>query len=169
MPDQPSWIQAVPAILDALGQPAAPPFLDRAAVETLFGLRRRQAIHLLGRMGGYQVGKALVVPREAVIRFLQAPQRMAAAAHERGRFERVRGALGKSRGDFGQRRISIPTPPPQQSAGLALASLPNGVRLEARRLTVEFATPVELIQKLFALSHALTTDYEAFERSFYNL
>jgi hypothetical protein len=169
MPDQPSWIEAVPAILEALEQLAAPPFLDRTAVEALFGLRRRQAIHLLGRMGGYQVGKALVAPREAVIRFLRDPRRTAAAAHERGRFERVRGALGKSREDLGQRRISIPAPPPQQSAGTGLAGLPDGVRLEARRLTVEFANPVELIQKLFALSHALTTDYEAFERSFYDL
>ncbi len=169
MPDQPSWIQAVPAILGALEQPAAPVFLDRAAVESLFGLRRRQAIHLLGRMGGYQAGKAFLVPREAVIRFLRNPRRLTAADHERGRFERVRAALGRSREDFGQRRISIPAPPPQHGAGLALANLPDGVRLEARRLTVEFATPVELIQKLFALSHALTTDYETFEQSFYDL
>src|SRR5580704_15398308 len=127
MPDQPSWIQAVPAILEALERVGAPPFLDRAAVEALFGLRRRQAIHLLGRMGGYQVGKAFLVPREAVIGFLRDPRRLAAAAHESGRFERVRGSLGKSREDLGQRRISIPPPPPQPSAGPGFANLPEGV------------------------------------------
>ena len=30
-----------------------------------FGVRRRQAIYLLGRFGGYQVGRTFVVPREA--------------------------------------------------------------------------------------------------------
>jgi hypothetical protein len=73
MPNQPSWIESVPEILETLRAPGTPPFLDRPTVEVLFGVRRRQAIHLLRRFGGYQVGKTFLVgyfypsPRKGLI------------------------------------------------------------------------------------------------------
>jgi hypothetical protein len=108
MPDQPSWIESVPEILETLEAPGTPPFLDRPTVEVLFGVRRRQAIQRLRRFGGYQVGKTFLVPREAVVCFLRAPQRWSAAADEKGRFERVANALGQARTELQQRRILIP-------------------------------------------------------------
>ena len=58
-----------PSILDrphprnhsTLQAPDVPPFLDRPAIERLFGLRRRQSITLMHRLGGYQVGKTFLV------------------------------------------------------------------------------------------------------------
>jgi len=44
MPAQTSWYLRVPEIAAQLRAPAAPPFLDRPAIESLFRLRRRQAI-----------------------------------------------------------------------------------------------------------------------------
>jgi hypothetical protein len=167
MPSQPSWIQSVPEILEALEAPGAPPFLDRASVEKLFGVRRRQAIHLLGRVGGFQVGKTFVTSREAVIRFLREPARLGAARGERSRVERVGNALADARGDLHRRRIAIPARP--DNAIVSLAGLPPGIRLESGRLTVEFGTPVELLEKLFALSQALTNDFETVERLLCNL
>lgn len=163
MPDQPSWIQEVPEILEILESPGAPPFLDRPAVERLFGVRRRQAIHLLGRFGGYQVGKTFLVPREAVIDFLRNPRRHVSAELEKDRFERVANALGQARQDLHQRRMPIPIPADTHS--LEISGLPEGIRLETGRLTVHFDKPVELLQKLFALSQALANDFETFERS----
>jgi len=154
-------------MLRVLEAPGAPLFLDRAAIESLFGLRRRQAIHLLGRLGGYQAGKTFVVPREAVVRFLRDPARQAAARGEKARFERVRNALAGARGDLQRRRIAIPTGP--ENTITDLAGLPPGIRLESGRLTVEFGTAVELLEKLFALSQALTNDFETLERRLYNL
>jgi hypothetical protein len=163
MPSQPSWIKYVPQILQTLESPAAPSLLDRPAVEVLFGLRRRQAIHLLRRFGGYKIGKTFLVPRETVVRFLRDPNLWSAAGEERGRFEQVRSALGEARQELQQR--SIPIPARTEALRLDLSGLPAGIRLETAQLTVQFETPVDLLEKLFALSQALTNDYDTFERS----
>jgi hypothetical protein len=162
VPDQPSWIGFVPQILRELEAPGSPPFLDRPAVEALFGVRRRQAIELLRRFGGYQIGKTFLAPREAVVRFLRDPERWPAVAGEKARFARVLNALGAARTELDQRRIPIPRVAERQRG--EISGLPPGIRLEAGQLTVQFATPVELLEKLFALSQILTNDYEAFER-----
>jgi hypothetical protein len=163
MPDQPSWIERVPKILDFLESAAAPPFLDRSAVETLFGVRRRQAIHLLRRFGGYQVGKTFLVPREPVIAFLRDPGRRTAAEIETGRFERVVNTLAQSRQELYQRRIPIPAS--QETLRIDISGLPDGIRLAPGELNVHFEEPIELLQKLFALSQALANDFATFERS----
>ena len=163
MPDQPSWIERVPKILDFLESAAATPFLDRPAIESLFGVRRRQAIQLLHRFGGYQVGKTFLVPREAVIRFLRDPHLRSAAEVETGRFERISAALGQARQDLDRRRIAIPVQP--ETLRLEISGLPDGIRLEPTQLTVRFEQPMELLQRLFALSQALANDYDSFERS----
>lgn len=163
MPDQPSWIEHVPKILETLESPGAPPFLDRSTVEMLFGVRRRQAIHLLRRFGGYQVGKTFLVSRETVIRFLRDPRRRTAAEIEKGRFERVGNALAKARLELYQRRIPITVQP--ETLRLEISGLPDGIDLKTGQLTVRFEQPVELLQKLFALSQALANDFESFERS----
>ena len=160
MPDQPSWIKRLPEILAKLQAPEAPPFLDRAAVEELFHLRRRRAIDLLGLVGGYKLGKTYLAPREAVVRFLEAPQRRAAAAQASDRFEQVQLALGEARHELAQHRILVPDLP-----GVAFAGLPDGIRFQPGQLTLCFEQPAELIEKLIALAQALTNDYETFERS----
>ena len=70
MPAQSSWYLRVTDIVAQLHSPAAPPFLDRAAIEDLFHLRRRQAIRLMGACGGYQIGKTYLVDRGSLLRFL---------------------------------------------------------------------------------------------------
>ena len=162
MPDQPSWIEYVPEILETLEAPGTPPFLDRPTVEVLFGVRRRQAIHLLRHFGGYQVGKTFLAPREAVIRFLRDPLRWRAATDEKGRFERVASALGEARTELRQRRIPIPAQ--TETLQMEFAGLPPGIRLETGQLVIQFAGPVELLEKLFALSQAFANDYASFER-----
>ena len=162
MPDQPTWIESVPEILETLEAPGTPPFLDRPTVEVLFGVRRRQAIHLLRRFGGYQVGKTFLVPREAVVRFLRDPQRWSAAADEKGRFARVANALGEARSELQQRRMPIPAQ--KETLAMEFAGLPPGIRLEPGQLVIQFERPVELLEKLFALSQAFANDYETFER-----
>lgn len=163
MPDQPSWIEHVPKILETLESAAAPPFVDRSTIEMLFGVRRRQAIHLLRRFGGYQVGKTFLVPREAIIAFLRNPHRRTAAEVEKGRFERVATALGQARWELYQRRIPIAIEP--ETPRLEISGLPDGIDLASGQLTIRFTQPTELLQKLFALSQALANDFETFERS----
>jgi hypothetical protein len=163
MPDQPSWIERVPEILRILDSPTAPAFLDRPAIESLFGLRRRQAIQLLSRLGGYKVGKTFLATRETLVRFLRDPARWSAASEEKGRFERVRGALGEARQELDRRRIAIPARP--ETFRLDFSGLPAGIHFEPGRLIVEFKHPAELLERLFALAQALGNDYGSFERS----
>jgi len=101
------------------------------------------------------------------VRFLRDPARQGEARNEKARFERLRNALGDACGGLHRRRIAIPARP--DNAVVSLDGLPPGIRLESGRLTVEFGTPVELLEKLFALSQALTNDFETLERLLYNL
>lgn len=55
MPAKPRWWLRIPEILPAIENLDAP-WLDRAAIEQVFGLRRRRAIELLHVFGGFQVG-----------------------------------------------------------------------------------------------------------------
>ena len=158
MPDQPSWLERVPHILGQLSTPDAPPFLDRPAVELLFGLRRRQAIELMHRMAGYQVGRTFLVDRAAVAAFLGQSSVRQAAGHAVQRKRRVLDHLAEARRDWAARQIRIPV----ERAGDRLAGLPPGVELQPGRLTIGFAEPVELIEKLFALCQALAADFERF-------
>jgi len=156
MPDQPTWLERVPEILAELNGPAAPPFLDRAAVELLFGLRRRQAIALMHHMAGYQAGRTFLAERADVIRFLSqsAVQEAAHSAIERKR--RVVEHLAAARRDWAARKIRIPldSSPPQPG------QLPPGVELRSGQLTIRFDQPLELLQKLFDLSRTLASDFD---------
>ncbi len=48
------------------------PGLDRAVIEKLFGLKRRQAIQLLHRFGGYQAGRTFLLDRQELLDQLEA-------------------------------------------------------------------------------------------------
>lgn len=161
MPAQPSWIHRLPDIRAQVEQPHAPLWWDRSAVETLFGLRRRQAIALLHQLGAQRIGTGLAVERAALLRFLEDPRRRAASGDEHDRSARVAIALGKARGDLAGRRISIPTS--YDPDRIDFAGLPAGIDLERQQLRISFASPTELLEKLFALGQALANDYETFE------
>jgi len=109
------------------------------------------------------VGKTFLVATEAVIRFLRDPRRRSAAEVETGRFERVSAALGQARRDLQRRRMPIPVEP--ETLRLEISGLPEGISLEPAQLTIRFDRPMQLLERLFALSQALANDYESFERS----
>ena len=161
MPDQPSWIDRLPEITRSLQAPDAPPFLDRSAIERLFGLRRRQSIALMRRLGGYQVGKTFLVDRQALVTFLEDPLRRQAADLEARRFRSVGELLARTREERHFRRISIPATRPVFH--IDFAGLPAGIDIGQRELSIRFEHPQDLLEKLFALSQALANDYETFE------
>jgi hypothetical protein len=161
MPEQPSWIDRLPEITRLLQAPDAPPFLDRPAIERLFGLRRRQAIAWMRRFGGYQVGKTFLVDRQVLLAFLEDPLRRHAADLEARRFRSVGELLACAREERHFRRISIPATRPLFPVDFA--GLPAGIDIGQRELTIHFEHPQDLLEKLFALSQALANDYETFQ------
>lgn len=162
LPDQVTWLHRVPEILAALEEPSAPVILDRPAVEALFGVRRRQAIRILGACGGYRVGKTYVAGRKQVAAFVRRYRASGAVAFAVERKERILEEVNEARRNAAARRVSIPVTPALESP--AFARLPGGIELRPGVLTIRFDEPVELLQKLFAFSQALSADFEEFQR-----
>lgn len=162
MPDQPSWLHQLPSILAALEHPSAPALLDRPAIERLFGLRRRQAIRLLAACGGYRVGSSFVAGRKEVAAFVRRYRTSGAAAFAAQRKERILDQINEARRHAAGRRVEIPVG--SEVFSLAFAHLPPGIELRPGRLTISFDEPLELLQKLFAFSQALSNDFAEFQR-----
>src|SRR6185369_1488001 len=70
MPAKALWLLQIPEIVSLL-ETFDVPVVDRAIVERLFGLRRRRAIELLHRFGGYQTGRTFLVDRGRLIDHLR--------------------------------------------------------------------------------------------------
>ena len=163
VPDQPTWIERVPTILAFLESEDAPLFLDRPAVERLFGLRRRQAIELLRRCGGYQVGKTFLVLRETMVQFLNEPVTAAKVAVCFAQKRRVVDSLTEAWPQQSAPKITLPVS--SKVLAQTFSDLPGGIELASGQLKITFTAPVELLEKLFTLSQALANDYESFEAS----
>ena len=71
--------------------------LDRASIEKLFGVKRWQAIQLLHRFGGYQIGKAFLVDRQELVDQLEAIRAGEAFTCEQQRRRRLAAELEKVR------------------------------------------------------------------------
>ena len=161
MPDQPTWLARVPDILEALRVESAPPYLDRAAIERLFGLRRRQAITLLHSLGGYQLGRTFLVDRQAAIAFLE--QKLAGEEWKGVQEQRQRVAefLGQAR--LASTLPSITIPLETKLSEITLFDLPSGIHLRPGSLSVTFQNATDLVEKLFTLSQAFANDFANLE------
>ena len=70
MPAKALWLLQIPEIVSLL-ETFDVPVVDRAIIERLFGLRRRRAIELLHRFGGYQAGRTFLIDRRLLIEHLR--------------------------------------------------------------------------------------------------
>jgi hypothetical protein len=169
MPATPAWHGRIPAIRDTLDQLEAP-LLDRAAIETLFGLGRRQAIRLLATVGGHQAGKTFLVTREALLEYLDALAVRRPVATEIARRSRVRDALLALEAEA---RASVPSTQQEKALAMPVAappqrgreSWPEGVSLGGPgELLIRFTNAEELLGRIFALTEDAATDFEGFMR-----
>ncbi len=159
MPAKAAWLLMIPEIVRML-EAFDLPVVDRAIIERLFGLRRRQAIELLHRFGGFESGKTFLVDRHVLIENLQ---RLAAGEEfqrEIRRKERLDGAIDRLRRYQTATRIIIPVPPDVYDR--KLADLSAGVALEPGHLHVVFSGAEDLLAKLFELAQAASNDYTRF-------
>src|ERR1017187_1517959 len=136
MPAKPAWLLKIPEIVTML-ESFGVPVVDRAIIEHLFGLRRRQAIELLHRLGGYQTGRTFLVDRHVLVEKLR---RIAAGEEfdrESRRKERLDGAIDQLRRHQAAASISIPVPP--DVCNRKLKDLSAGVALAPGHLHVAFS------------------------------
>ena len=159
MPARAAWLLKIPEIIRML-QAFEVPVVDRATIERLFGLRRRQAIELLHRLGGYQTSRTFLMDRHLLIEHLQ---RLAAGEEfdrESRRRERLDGSIDQLRRHQTAARVRIPVPPDVYNR--KLKDLSAGVALEPGHLHVAFSGAEELLGKLYELAQAASNDFDRF-------
>ena len=162
MPRKSDWLLRLPAIQNELEQLTVP-VVDRSIFESVFQVRRRRAIQLMRRFGGFQSGRTFLVDRTALLRSLESLQSADEFSIELRRKERLSAELETIRKCAAAARVSIPAAPGVYDT--RLSSLPQGVRLEPGRLTVDYGSLEQLLERLFALSQALVNDLDRFEAS----
>jgi len=157
MPRQPQWFLQVPSALEQLANFPAP-VVDRAGIEKLLGVSRRDAIRLLHRFGGYQAGRTFLIGREDLIQALETVSNEEAYQFENRRRQRLSEDLETTRRDLRARAVKLSVEP---ASG---ASLPSGMRLaRSGVLEVEFASGEELLGRLYELVRMAGEDLDRFE------
>jgi hypothetical protein len=160
MPAKAAWLLHIPEIvsqLDAFDVPV----VDRASVERLFALRRRQAIELMHRFGGYQAGRTFLIDRRMLIDRLRRCAEGEEFQSENRRRERLQDAVDQLRRNVAAARVRIPTPPAVPVwSGIDLS---DGVALEPGHLHISFHGTEDLLSKLYALSQAAASDFVRFQ------
>jgi hypothetical protein len=163
VPNQPSWLLRVNEILEDLGdaEMATHPFLTRAAVEKLFRLKRRQAIQLMHSVGGYQIGKTLVVGRAKLAAWLRRASLGEQVWWEQVRHIRVEKAIEEVQQEREARKQRAVVP--RTALELKIEGIPPTVTVRSGELRLEFSGADDLFRQLFELAQAMKNDYERFK------
>ena len=150
MPDNPTYIHKVEGILAEARAPKPIPFLRRRDIEALFGLKKRQAINLMHRIGAVRVSSELAVQQRDLVRWLEQMIADPSVAIEQRRHEAVVERIVDLKAETAARAIKIILPDRKPSV-----DLPDGVSLEPGALTVSFDNEQQLLERLFLLARVL--------------
>ena len=151
MPRKSEWLQNVTSAIEQL-QAFPAPVVDRATLEKLLQIRRRQAIRLMHRFGGFQAGRTYLIDRSSLLQ----------------QFEAI--AAGKThQAEIERRQRLIASLKPRKTIRVAndiwerkLEDLPLGTHIRPGILEIEFTTSDELLGRLFELAQAIHNDYDRF-------
>ena len=152
MPDKPKYIQKLAAILAEARSPKPIPFFRRRDIEALFGLKKRQAVNLMHRIGAIRVSSEIAVTQRDLVSWLERMASSPSTAQELRRHERVVGRIVELKAETAARAIKIVLPDEAPAA-----EIPAGVSLEPGLLTVSFANEQQLLERLFLLARAFAT------------
>src|ERR1051325_7362043 len=131
MPNKPSYIHRLAAIIQEARRPKPIPFFRRVDIEALFGLKRRQAINLMHAIGAVRVSNEIAVPQQDLVSWLENRASDPTGTREIRRQERVIGRIVELKAETAARavRIILPDTP-------ATVDLPAGVCLQPGILTI---------------------------------
>ncbi|MGH9645613.1 MAG: hypothetical protein ACRD4E_02250 [Bryobacteraceae bacterium] len=162
MPAKPVWYSRINDIVWEL-QTLPRPFIDRATLELVLGVGRRRAQQIMRTCVTEHVGANGLADRETLIARLIGLARDEDAVYEVQRRRKVAGIVEQLR----RERLENPrllVEAPAQVVNQQVANLPAGVEIEPGRITVEFASAQEALERLLALAMALSNDFGGFER-----
>lgn len=159
MPDNPTYIHKLEGILAEARSPKPIPFFRRGDIEALFGLKKRQAVNLMHRMGAVRVSRELAIGQRDLVAWLERMLSDPAVAAEWRRQERVIDRIVELKAETAARAVKIVLPdaaPP--------ADLPDGVSLQPGLLTISFDNQQQLLERLFLLARVLATQPQVLGR-----
>jgi hypothetical protein len=154
-----SWIHQLPEIRRRLAD-LETPVVDRASIEKLFGVRRRRAIQLMHRFGGFQAGRTFLIDRNELIDALGRFD-PADADREVSRRKKVVAEVERSKALFPARKVRISVP--LRVLDNRMVDLPPTVQLQPGELRIEFHGTEDLLRQLFELSQSIVNDLERFQ------
>jgi hypothetical protein len=111
--------------------------------------------------GGYQTGQSLLIERAELLRQLEALEAGTEFAIEQGRRRRLLDSLEKLRRHRAAAAVHIPVEDP--TVERSVASLPDGICLQADNLRLDFRGAEDLLSKLYELARAVADDFETFK------
>jgi hypothetical protein len=147
MPDKPSYLERLPSILAEAKSPKPIPFFRRRDIEALFGLKKRQAINLMHRIGAIRVSSEVAVDQRDLVAWLERAAASPDVLQEAARRDRVVDRIVEWKAETAARSRKIVLPEPAGVPGL-----PDGVSLTPGLLSIAFTTEQEILEKLFALA-----------------
>lgn len=150
MPGYPTYIHKVAGILDEARSPKPIPFFRRRDIEALFGLKKRQAVNLMHRIGAIRVSRELAVEQRDLVRWLEQLLSDPSAVAEWQRHEKVIDRIVELKAETAARAIKIVLP-----EGSPISEMPAGVSLQPGLLQITFDTPEQLLERLFLLARAI--------------
>src|SRR5207244_8749854 len=136
MPAKAEWLLRLPEILAAL-RVLDIPVVDRAALQRLFGFRRRRAIQFMHELDGYQAGHSFLADRLRLIAQLEVLQNGDGYRQESRRRMNLEETVERARRQA--TRVKIQVEPGAWNS--RIHTLPAGIRLEPGSLSVEFGDP----------------------------
>jgi hypothetical protein len=159
VPDQPSYIHRLRAIVAEARTPKPIPFFRRCDIEALFGLKKRQAVNLMHRIGAVRVSRELAVEQRDLVGWLERRIAEPSVAIEQQRHETVIGRIVDLKAETAARSVKIVLPD-----GPPSVDLPAGVSLAPGLLTISFENGQQLLENLFFLARVLATQPHLLDR-----
>jgi hypothetical protein len=162
MPAKPAYFHRIGDAVEALKQLPSP-WVDRRTLEEVLGVSKTVAWRIMRRCGAEDgPGNALVCGRERLAAALAEIEASGECEREIRRRDRVEEYLARLAEAGRSRRIQVASG--ERALGMLdsrFRSLPAGVELAPRRLTVDFASPAEFLEKIGAVLFATQNDFEA--------
>ncbi len=155
MPAKPVWYSKINEVAREL-QASPRPFVDRATVEFLLGVGRRRAQQIMVPCITDRIGANGLADRDKLIVHLRRLADSGDGYYERRRRCKVAEILS-------QPRLLVAAP--AEVVNREIKNLPEGIRLDRGRITVEFDDPRQALEKLLALAMAIGNDFDGFARS----
>jgi hypothetical protein len=161
MPAQPTWFHRLEEILAEL-RALDTVYLDRLAVEQMFGVRERRARQIMGGLPCLQIGNAVAVERVALIRRLEGVAAGDDFEREVSRRTRVAESLEVLRKHATARCVRVPIAADAHER--TFSDLAPGIQLGPGELRIQFHGAEDLAAKLFELSQAMANDWDSLVR-----